>query len=102
METLEVNIKTFIKQKGLLTKSFAESIGYKPNEFSNMLHGRKAIKADDVLKIAKGLGITPDVLYGLKPYEVIVTDENEGLVADITAENCIISDGYKVRCINVN
>ncbi len=102
MNDIAENIHILIKQKGLLTKSFAESIGYKPNEFSNMLHGRKTIKADDVKTIATGLGVTPDVLFGIKPYEIIVTDKNSGLIADITDEDAIVADGCRVQRKTVN
>lgn len=95
-------IRELIARSGLKQKAFAEQNGYKPNEFSNMMNARKVITAEDVLTIASGLHVTPDVLFGIKPYEIIVKDSEDGVIADITDQDSIIATGYKVQRVIAN
>lgn len=61
-EIVATNIKKVIEEKGAKQKTIACASGFNEKEFSNMLNGRKIIKADDVLPIAVALGVTPNDL----------------------------------------
>lgn len=51
--------------KGLKQKSVAEKAGYSQQQFSNLLTGRKFFGANDVLRIAMALKVTPNELFGI-------------------------------------
>ena len=57
------NIGMIIKEAGLKQMVVAERAGYTQQEFSDMLNGRKLIKACDIPRIAKALGKEPNDLY---------------------------------------
>lgn len=59
------NTKRIISERGLKQKHVASEAGYKYKTFSNLLNGRKTITDEDILKIAKALGVTPNDLYGI-------------------------------------
>ncbi|MCM1336007.1 MAG: helix-turn-helix domain-containing protein [Bacteroides sp.] len=61
------NVKRIIEEKGLKQKSVAQKGGYKPQQFSNMLSGRKIIGGLDVLRIANALDVTPNDLFRSEP-----------------------------------
>lgn len=63
---LSEQIKSIIKQKCMIQKRVAEKAGYDPKIFNAMLNGRKIIKAEDILFIAKALDVTPNELYGIE------------------------------------
>lgn len=52
-----------IKTKGLRQVYVAEKSGYTSQELSDMLNGRKLIKACDIHKLAKVLGVTVEEIY---------------------------------------
>ena len=52
-----------IRAKGLRNMYVAEKAGYKPQELSDMLNGRKLIKACDILKLSIVLGVTANDIY---------------------------------------
>lgn len=56
-------LATIIKEKGLKQVYVAEKAGFTANELSDMLNGRKLIKACDILKIAQALGVTANDIY---------------------------------------
>ena len=60
------NVKSIIKDKGMLQKAVAKRAGYAPNVFNNMLNGRKTITDSDVKCIAIALQVEPNELFGLK------------------------------------
>ncbi len=62
---LASNIKEVINQKGIKQNYVAQKSGYTPQQFSNMLSGRKVIGGLDVLRIANALEVTPNVLFGI-------------------------------------
>lgn len=64
--TVAENIYKIMQEKSLIQAGVAEKAGYTPKSFNDMLRGRKLILADDVLKICKALGITPNDLFGYK------------------------------------
>ena len=57
------NIKSIIRKKGILQSALAKKAGYSKQQLSNMLQGRKLIRADDIPKIASALSLTPNDLY---------------------------------------
>jgi transcriptional regulator with XRE-family HTH domain len=57
------NTKRLIKKKGLLQYFVARQAGFSPGQFSNMMNGRKIISAEDIVKIAEALGVTPNELF---------------------------------------
>lgn len=60
------NIKSIIRKKGILQSDLAQIAGYSRQQLSNMLQGRKLIRADDIPRIAKALSSTPNDLYNYK------------------------------------
>jgi len=65
MATIESNIQRIICEKGLLQKHVAERAGFAPQAFSEMLHGRKTLKAQYIPNIAKALNVTPNEVFGV-------------------------------------
>ena len=59
------NAEAIIEHKGLKKHIVASKAGYSKQQFSNMLNNRKTIKADDVLRIANALEVTPNDLFGI-------------------------------------
>lgn len=55
-----INVKRYLNMKGLKQKIVAEKAGFGEREFSNMLNGRKVIKAEDIIPIANALGVEPN------------------------------------------
>lgn len=64
MNTVNDNLKSIIKSNGLKQKYVAEKIGFTPQNFSNMLNGRKRFEIENVINICNTLGITPNELFG--------------------------------------
>jgi transcriptional regulator with XRE-family HTH domain len=58
--------RQIINHKGLKQKKVAEKAGYTQQAFSNLLNGRKFFGANDILRIAKALDVTPNELFGIK------------------------------------
>lgn len=65
-EPLSNGLKIIIAQKGLKNLYVAESAGYTPQELSDMLNGRRLIKACDIPRIAKALGVEINYLFGIE------------------------------------
>lgn len=65
-EQLVKNIGSLVNKSGYKQKYIAQIAGFDEKDFSNMLNNRKVIKAEYIPYIAKALGITPNVIYGLK------------------------------------
>ena len=64
------NIKKIIKIKGMKQGVVAERAGFTPQEFSNILNGRKLLRAEYLLSVANGLGIEVNDLYCVDKKEV--------------------------------
>ena len=60
------NVVKIISELGLKQRAVAEKAGFEAQTFSDMLNGRRLIKLCDVVLIAEALGVTPNVLYGIK------------------------------------
>lgn len=62
-EPVSKGIKVIIAQKGLKNLYVAEKSGYTPKELSDMLNGRRLIKACDIPKLAHVLGVETSDIY---------------------------------------
>lgn len=56
-------LRKIIEQKGLKQICVAEKAGYKAQEFSDMLNGRRLIKACDIPKLTLALGVEINDIY---------------------------------------
>lgn len=65
-EPLSNELKQIIARKGLKNLYVAENAGYTAQELSDMLNGRRLIKACDISKIAKALGVEINYLFGIE------------------------------------
>lgn len=61
MRTYE-NIKNISKNTGLKQYIIAERCGYDAKTFSQLVNGRKPITENDIVKICRGLNVTPNDL----------------------------------------
>lgn len=62
-ETIAANIRSVIRQKGLIQRVVAERAGFSEQQFCGMLAGRKIMRAEFMPAIAKALGMTPNDLF---------------------------------------
>lgn len=62
-EPLAKEISNVIKEKGLKQAYVAKKAGYEAQELSDMLNGRRLIRACDIPRIAYGLGIGINELF---------------------------------------
>ena len=65
-EPLSNELKQIIARKGLKNLYVAENAGQTAQEWSDMLNGRRLIKACDIPKIAKALGVEINYLFGIE------------------------------------
>lgn len=65
-EPLSNELKQIIARKGLKNLYVAENAGYTAQKLSDMLNGRRLIKACDIPKIAKALGVEINYLFGIE------------------------------------
>lgn len=56
-------LQFLIEVKGLKQVYVAEKAGYTPQELSNMLNGRRLIKACDIPRLAAAIDVTTDEIY---------------------------------------
>lgn len=56
-------IRVIITDRGFIQKAVAKRAGYSSQQFSDMLNGRKTIKANDVIPISKALGVSVQEIY---------------------------------------
>ena len=59
------NIKRIIEEKGMKQVAIAERAGFKASEFSNMLNGRKLLRAEYIPKIASALGVDLNEIFNI-------------------------------------
>lgn len=62
-EPLATGLKVIIAKKGLKNLHVAQTAGYTSQELSDMLNGRRLIKACDIPKLTKVLSVTSDDIY---------------------------------------
>ena len=58
-----LNMQRIIQTSGIKKYVLAQRAGIGYRKLSAMLNGRQMIKADDIVSIAKALGVTPNDLY---------------------------------------
>ena len=68
---LATNIRRIIKEQGIKQYVIAHKAGYSHRQFSDMMNGRRTIKAEDVPDIAEALGVAID--------ELFATDETKSM-----------------------
>lgn len=57
------NIRKIINNQGLKQNAVANKAGFNQKDFSNMLNGRKIIKAEYIPLISIALGVEPNKLF---------------------------------------
>lgn len=62
-EPLSTGLRIIIAKKGLKNMYVAEKAGYSNQELSDMLNGRRLIKACDIPKLAEALEVGLDDIY---------------------------------------
>lgn len=63
------NIKAIIEEKGLKQAIIAKRAGCSQQMLSDMLNGRRLIKANDIARISLALGVDANYLLGIKKGE---------------------------------
>ena len=64
-------IKQVIVAKGLKKQAVANAMGLSPQQFSDLLAGRRLLRQSDIIKICDILNITPNILYGFNDKSTI-------------------------------
>lgn len=59
------NIDRLIKEHCLKKQEISNRLGLSAKKFSDMLNGRRIIRAIDILEISKLLGVTPNDIFGI-------------------------------------
>jgi transcriptional regulator with XRE-family HTH domain len=62
-EKITENIREIIRKSGLKQCVVAERSGFNEKEFSNILNGRKQLRAEHIPQIANALGVTPNDIF---------------------------------------
>lgn len=62
-------VSKIISQKGLKQVVIAGKMGITDQQFSDMLNGRRIIKACDITRLAEALDVTPNELFQYKLVE---------------------------------
>ena len=65
-EQIVTNIRAIIQENGMKQKAIAKRSGFGEQDFSNMMNGRKEIKAEYIPAIAAALGVTPNDIFNGK------------------------------------
>ena len=61
--SVAAGIRSIIQDKAYMQSEIARRAGFSSQQFSDMLHERKIIRADHVIPIAKALGVTVQDIY---------------------------------------
>lgn len=72
MKNVISKIRYIIKDKGYKQCVVAEKAGFSPQDFSNILCGRKVFKVEYVKPICIALEVTPNDLFGIISAEDII------------------------------
>lgn len=62
--SVAANIKNLAKKSGLKFYVIAERMGVDRRVFSDMINGRRVIRATDIVKFARALNVTPNDIFG--------------------------------------
>ena len=62
-------IKSIIEEKSLMQSAIAKKSGFTTQQFNDMLHGRKVIRAEYLPPICKAMGVSVQAVYdaGITP-----------------------------------
>lgn len=75
-------VREIIKEKGLKQTALAEKAGFSAQEFSDMLNGRRLMRAVDIASIINalsGVGVDANYLFMIEPVEIYeVGQKDEG------------------------
>lgn len=63
MSSIVIGIKKVMAEQGLFQKAVAERAGFTDQQFSDMLNGRKIIRADYLPQIARALKVDIGTLF---------------------------------------
>lgn len=63
IDPIAAGIKMIIKEKGLIQRSVAIRSDFTERQFSDMVNGRRIIKACDLIPISKALGVKIPEIY---------------------------------------
>lgn len=63
-QSISYNLNNIVQKKGLKKYAVAEKCGYSAKRFSDLLCGRKRITDVDIMKLCRGLDISPNDLFG--------------------------------------
>ena len=104
-EDIISNLKEVIKRKKLKKGAVAAKLGLSSQQFSDIVHGRKLLRIEDVPLMAKALDVgIADIFLdkkvkGLDYTRVVVEEDTENPIpiASITEESVEVADGYRVR-----
>ena len=61
--SVAVGIERIIRDKGFVRGSIASKAGFSDQQFCDMLKGRKIIRADYLVPIAKAMGVTVQEIF---------------------------------------
>lgn len=74
-------VREIIKEKGLKQTALAEKAGFSAQEFSDMLNGRRLMRAVDIASIInalRGVGVDANYLFMVDPVDVYEAGEKGG------------------------
>ncbi len=63
--SIRENISELIKKKGMKQKYVAERAGFTEADFSNMMRGKKIIRAEYLPVIARAIGVDMNTIVGM-------------------------------------
>lgn len=63
-QSISYNLNNIVQKTGLKKYAVAEKCGYSAKRFSDLLRGRKRITDVDIMKLCRGLDISPNDLFG--------------------------------------
>lgn len=63
-------LSLIISEKGLKKCVVARQAGLTPKKFSDILHGRRSLKAEMIMPLCRAIGCTPNELFDEKEKEL--------------------------------
>lgn len=90
---------------GMSQKEAAAALNVSNNTIINWENGHTKITSDNLIKISELYKCPIEFLINNSGIvgeinRIIVTTDNDELIADITTDNVICKEGYKVRCLD--
>ena len=59
------NLRRIIESRGMKKKTIAQRAGYTGQQLSDILHGRKSLRAEDIAALCTAMDVTPNELFGV-------------------------------------